>query len=499
MVDISLIRNLPKRLPKACCITGVFKDGKLTDAAQQLDELTDGCIAEALARGDITGDAGQTQLLYPPTGSGIDRIILTGLGAADKLDATSYRKAIVAASKVAVSTTSQHILSTLTDIPMDAMDAKERCYTNALLIADAYYRFMLHPRADQKTRAAQSATLKKISLLGAKSCQSAAEAGLATSGGCDLARDLGNLAANICTPTYLAKQARQLARGSKQTKVTVLDEAQMAKLGMGAFLSVSRGSREPAKLIAIEYKGGTSRSRPIVFVGKGVTFDTGGISIKPSAGMDEMKYDMCGAASVLGLAQACIAMQPKANLVFVVAAAENMPDGDASKPGDVVTTMSGQSVEILNTDAEGRLVLCDTLTYVERYKPAAVIDMATLTGACIIALGHVASAVMGNDDELTQALCSAGMDSGDKAWQLPLWSEYEKQLDSNFADLANIGGRPAGTITAGCFLARFAEAYPWAHIDIAGVAWNSGAAKGATGRPIPLLMQYLINNGSVSY
>jgi len=276
-------------------------------------------------------------------------------------------------------------------------------------------------------------------------------------------------------------------------KVSVLDESRMEKLGMGAFLSVSRGSRQPARLIAMDYQGGKKNQKPIVLVGKGVTFDTGGISIKSSAGMDEMKYDMCGAATVFGVMKACQALKLNINVVGVVAAAENMPDGDASRPGDVVNTLSGQSVEILNTDAEGRLVLCDTLTWVEKYKPKAVVDMATLTGACVVALGHVCSAVLGNDEELIDELYAAGQASADTTWPLPLWDDYQKQLDSNFADMANIGGAPAGTITAACFLSRFTENYPWAHLDIAGIAWNKGAEKGATGRPVPLLMHWLMS------
>jgi len=319
----------------------------------------------------------------------------------------------------------------------------------------------------------------------------AANRAVATAHGMATTKDLGNLAPNVCTPTYLASEARKLATGHDKLKTKIIDEAQMAKLGMGAFLSVTRGSRQPAKLICMEYRGGKASDKPVVFVGKGVTFDTGGISIKPSATMDEMKYDMCGAASVFGVMHAVCELKLKCNVIGVVAAAENMPDGDASRPGDVVTSMSGQTIEILNTDAEGRLVLCDTLTYVQRYKPAVVIDIATLTGSAIVALGHISSAMLSNDQPLADALLEASQSCGDLTWQLPLWEDYQSQLDSNFADMANIGGRPAGTVTAACFLARYAEDYRWAHLDIAGIAWLSGKAKGATGRPVPLLMQYL--------
>jgi leucyl aminopeptidase len=316
--------------------------------------------------------------------------------------------------------------------------------------------------------------------------------------GSRLARDLANLPGNICTPSYLADQARALARGKRKLKATVLDEKEMGRLGMGALLSVSRGSRQPAKLIVLEYRGGKADAKPVALVGKGLTFDAGGISIKPSASMDEMKYDMCGGASVLGTIAACVELDLPINLVGVVPSSENLPDGDANKPGDIVTSMSGQTIEILNTDAEGRLILCDALTYAERFKPAAVIDIATLTGACIIALGDQASGLMANDDVLANDLLEAGTECGDRAWRLPLWDEYQPALDSNFADMANIGsGRGAGAITAACFLSRYTKKFKWAHLDIAGVSWLTGSAKGATGRPVPMLTEYLLRRCKV--
>jgi leucyl aminopeptidase len=308
-----------------------------------------------------------------------------------------------------------------------------------------------------------------------------------------LAKDLGNLPGNVCTPTYLAQQAVALAKSHKTIKTTVLEENDMKKLGMGSLLSVTQGSAEPAKLITMEYHGADKKHRPIVLVGKGITFDSGGISLKPGAEMDEMKYDMCGAASVLGTMQAIAEMGLKLNVVGIIPSSDNMPSGTASKPGDIVTSMSGQTIEILNTDAEGRLVLCDALTYAAKFEPDTVIDIATLTGACIIALGHVASGLYSNQDTLAQELLTASEQSQDKAWRMPLWEDYQTQLDSNFADMQNIGGRPAGSITAACFLARFTKKYRWAHLDIAGTAWKSGKDKGATGRPVPLLTQYLIN------
>jgi leucyl aminopeptidase len=312
-----------------------------------------------------------------------------------------------------------------------------------------------------------------------------------------LTKDLGNLPGNICTPTYLAEQARKLAETYK-LKATVLEEKDMEKLGMLSLLSVTRGSRQPAKLITLEYHGGDKKQKPVVLVGKGLTFDSGGISLKPGATMDEMKYDMCGAASVLGTMQAIAEMGLKLNVVAVIPSSENMPDGAASKPGDIVKSMAGLTIEILNTDAEGRLILCDALTYAARFEPDTVVDIATLTGACVIALGGVASGLFSNQDELARELAEAGEYSNDRAWHMPLWDDYQEQLDSNFADMQNIGGREAGSITAACFLSRFTKNYRWAHLDIAGTAWKSGKDKGSTGRPVPLLTRYLIQRAQAA-
>jgi leucyl aminopeptidase len=317
------------------------------------------------------------------------------------------------------------------------------------------------------------------------------EEGLAIAHGVSLAKDLGNLPPNVCTPTYLADQARELAKRYRM-KATVLEAEDMEKLGMGALLSVARGSAQPPKLIVLEHRGGAKAQKPVALVGKGITFDTGGISLKPASEMDEMKFDMCGAASVLGTLKAVGEMRLPINVVGVIPTTENMPGGRATKPGDIVTTMSGQTVEILNTDAEGRLILCDALTYASRFEPAAVIDIATLTGACVIALGHVASGLYANDEALAKEVLAAADAAFDRAWHLPLWDDYQEQLKSNFADFANIGGRPAGSVTAACFLARFTKKFRWAHLDIAGTAWKSGREKGATGRPVPLLTQFLL-------
>ena len=311
--------------------------------------------------------------------------------------------------------------------------------------------------------------------------------------GVNLARELGNLPGNICTPTYLARQAAQIASDYKNIKATILEQKDMEKLAMGSFLSVAKGSREAPKLIMLEYTGADKNEPPHVLIGKGITFDSGGISIKPGQAMDEMKFDMCGAASVLGTMKTIAELQPKLNVVAIVPSCENLPDGNANKPGDVVTSMSGQTIEILNTDAEGRLILCDALTYSEKFKPASVIDVATLTGACVVALGKHPAGLLGNNDELIDDIKQAANTSCDRVWQLPLWEDYQEQLKSNFADIANIGGPGAGTITAACFLSRFAKKLKWAHLDIAGVAWESGNNKGATGRPVALLSQYLLD------
>jgi leucyl aminopeptidase len=340
-----------------------------------------------------------------------------------------------------------------------------------------------------------AASLKKLTLAlsPTKALLKAAKEGQSIGSGMNIARELGNLPGNICTPSYLANQAKDLARKYLSLSASIVEEKKMRELGMGSFLSVTAGTDQPAKLIVLEYQGTDKKTKPHALVGKGITFDSGGISLKPGGGMDEMKFDMCGAASVFGAMNAIAELKLAVNVVAVVAAAENMPSSNATKPGDVVTSMSGQTIEVLNTDAEGRLVLCDALTYAERFKPQSVIDIATLTGACVVALGKHASALYSNQDDFAEVLLEAGKEVGDKAWHMPLWDEYQAQLHSNFADIANIGGPGGGSITAACFLSRFAKNMRWAHLDVAGTAWDSGANKGATGRPVALLTKYLIN------
>ena len=410
----------------------------------------------------------------------------------------AYAEAVRTALRALASTKAASVTWTLTEHTARDKDTAWAVLTAVTLIREASYRFIeRHPELKSK-RDKNGTGLRKLVLAvpaaDAKTASVAAARGTAIANGMDLTRDLGNLPSNICTPTYLANTARQIAKDFK-LKVEVLGRKQIEALKMGAFLAVTKGSVEPPAFIVLRYEGGPAKQAPVVLVGKGITFDTGGISLKPGEGMDEMKYDMCGAASVLGTLRAVAEMGLKQNVIAVVPTCENMPSGIATKPGDVVTSMSGQTIEILNTDAEGRLILCDALTYVERFKPAVVIDVATLTGACIIALGHINTGMYARSDALADALVAAGKQSLDTAWRMPLDEEYQEQLKSNFADMGNIGGRPAGSVTAACFLARFTEKYDWAHLDIAGTAWKSGAAKGATGRPVPLLTRFLMDRG----
>lgn len=475
-----------------CTVVGVFESRHLSEAAKQLDEASGGYISKLLRRGDMAGEAGQTLMLYDLQGVQSERVLLVGCGPVNTFDDQTYRKVSAAAATALHKSAVTEAVSFLSTLAVKDRDLAWHICQAVTSTDDALYTFDETKSEKKETKR----PLKRLALMVPErkdiaAGEAAIGEGLAIAAGTALAKDLGNLPANICTPTYLAEQAKALKRTSRKLKIQIVSETQMEALGMGALLSVSRGSEQPAKLITLEYRGGPANAKPIVLVGKGITFDTGGISIKPSEAMDEMKFDMCGAASVLGTLKACTQMELPVNVVGIVASAENMPSGRASKPGDVVTTLSGQTVEILNTDAEGRLVLCDALTYAERFEPEVVIDIATLTGACIIALGHHPSGLLSNAQPLAEDLLKAGQTSGDRVWQLPLWEDYQEQLKSNFADMANIGGRPAGTITAACFLARFTKHYRWAHLDIAGTAWRTGKEKGATGRPVPLLTHYL--------
>ena len=484
-------------LKTATLVLPVGEGRKLGASAKAVDDASKGALSAVLKRGDIAGKVGQTLLLQGIAGLKAERVLLVGTGKDEGLGDRSWRKVANAILGVLKGLNGADAVLALEDVSVTGRDAhygKARLLAETLL--DGEYVFDRF-----KSQKAEPRALKKVTLLADKAgladTERAVKHAAAITSGMRFTRDLGNLPPNLCHPTFLAEEAKNLGKAFKGLKVEVLDEKKIKDLGMGAFYAVGQGSDQPPRLIVMNYQGAKKSDKPFVLVGKGITFDTGGISLKPGAGMDEMKFDMCGAASVFGTLRAVLELQLPINLVCLLACAENMPSGGATRPGDIVTTMSGQTVEILNTDAEGRLVLCDTLTYAERFKPQAVIDIATLTGACIVALGSHTSGLMGNSDELVEQLLGAGKRADDRAWQLPLFDEYQEQLDSPFADIANIGGPKAGTITAGCFLSRFAKAYEWAHLDIAGTAWISGGKdKGATGRPVPLLTQYLLDRAN---
>ena len=490
-MEFSIKTGSPGKQRTGCVVVGAFEGRKLAPGGSAVDSASGGYLSDLLAQGDHEGKLGTTLLLHDVPKVAAERVLLVGLGKEREFVESSYRVALAAAMKALRATGASEAIVAIGDFPARRRDAAWKVEHAVLAAMEGLYRF---DRLKSKRTEPKVSLRRMVMLVDSRSdigpAESAADRGLAIAEGIALAKDLGNLPGNHCTPTFLAEQAREL--GKRQgIKVEVLDEAEMEKLGMNCFLAVARGSRQPPKLIVMEYRGGDRSDAPIALVGKGITFDTGGISIKPSAEMDEMKFDMCGAASVLGTMHAVARMRLPLNVIGVVPATENMPGGNAIKPGDIVTTLSGQTVEILNTDAEGRLILCDALTYVERFKPAAVVDIATLTGAMVIALGHVATGLFANSDTLARELLEAGETAWDRAWHMPMWDEYQDALKSNFADFPNIGSRAGGSITAACFLSRFTKKYPWAHLDIAGTAWKSGAEKGATGRPVALLSHFL--------
>ncbi|CAH2914191.1 MAG: Cytosol aminopeptidase PepA (EC [uncultured Paraburkholderia sp.] len=478
-----------------CIVIGVFESQTLSGAALEIDAATKGLLTRIIKAGDMDGKAGSTLFLHEVSGIGASRVLLVGLGKQDAFSQKAYGEAVRAAWRALLATRIVQVTFTLAQLPILERSADWGVRAAILALRELTYKFtQMKSKPDNSARALKRIVFS-VNTGDEKAAKLAARQGAALANGMDLTRDLGNLPSNVCTPTYLANTAKKLAKDWK-LKVEVLGEKQCEALKMGSFLSVTAGAVEPAQFIVLQYQGAAAKAAPVVLVGKGVTFDTGGISLKPGEAMDEMKYDMCGAGSVLGTLRAVAEMGLKINVVGIIPAVENMPSGTATKPGDIVTSMKGLTIEVLNTDAEGRLILCDALTYAERFKPAAVIDIATLTGACIIALGHHNSGLFSKDDALAGELLDASREASDPAWRLPLDDEYQEQLKSNFADIANIGGRPAGSVTAACFLSRFTDAYPWAHLDIAGTAWKSGAAKGATGRPVPLLAQFLIDRAA---
>lgn len=487
----------PNKQRVGCVVVGIFDRRKPSPQAQMLDAAGDGLIGSLMRRGDMDGKLGQTAVLHGLDDVMLcDRILLIGCGRQQDFDETAYRKVCGIAATELDKLGGVDAANYLTELNVKATDdVAWQVKTAALASEEVFYNFDACKSKEHKpkNRKLQRLTFQVPRRYHLPPGEAAVNEALAISSGSNYARDLSNMPGNICTPTWLAEKAQELDKEHAGIKTRVLEESDMEELGMGALLAVSRGSRQPAKLIVMEYMNGPQNTDPTVLVGKGLTFDAGGISIKPGAAMDEMKYDMCGGASAFGAIKAAAELELPINLVAVIPSSENLPDGDAVKPGDILTSMSGRTIEILNTDAEGRLILCDALTWVEQnYKPNAVIDMATLTGACVIALGSEAAALYSNTPRLTRGLRDAGEYVNDRAWQMPLWDEYQSQLESNFADTANVGGRAAGSVTAACFLHQFTRKLPWAHLDIAGVAWKTGKEKGATGRPVGMLTEYLI-------
>ncbi len=475
-----------------CVIVGVYESGKLGAAAAEIDSASGGAVKRHLRNRDISGKLGQCTVLRDVDGVRAARVAVVGLGTNSEFGVAQFQRALAAALQAISQSKSGQILNYLTLEDVSGSNPYYLARHTAQAVGDALYRFT----AMKSGKKPPAMPLKKVGLAIARRGDAAkalrgAEHGDAIVTGMSLAKDLGNLPANVCTPSYLARTAQKLARENKNLQTRVLNEADMKRLGMHSLLSVTAGTKEPARLIVMQYKGKAGQ-KPVVLVGKGVTFDSGGISLKPGPGMDEMKFDMCGAAGVIGTMATIAKLKLPINVNVVVPAVENLPSGVATKPGDIVKSMSGKTIEILNTDAEGRLILCDALTYSRRFKPDTVIDVATLTGACVIALGHHRTGVMSTDDALADEIVAAGIAAEDRGWPLPLAEEYAEQLKSNFADFANVGGRDGGAITAGCFLGKFTDGLKWAHLDIAGTAWKSGKLKGATGRPVPMLTELIL-------
>lgn len=485
-----------QQIKTAALAVGIFSDGKLNPLADTLDRAANGALREVI-KTEFQAKPGSHIVLRDLPGITAKRVVLVGLGKEADYQAKTHAQGELAFARYCVQARLSEGVSTLASLECPGTQLADRAQALAVAAGQATYHYdATLGKADADNRP----KLRKLTLAGiARGQNNQAQKGLhqgqAVANGMQLARTLGDLPGNVCTPTYLADTARKLGRQHKSLRVQVMGTKQIEALKMGAFLSVAKGSYEPPAFIVLRHAPATKNNKaPIVLVGKGLTFDAGGISLKPAAGMDEMKYDMCGAASVLGTMQAVAELGLDREIIGVVATCENMPSGRANKPGDVVTSMSGQTIEILNTDAEGRLVLCDALTYVERFKPDTVIDIATLTGACVVALGHVNTGLFSKDDDLAAQLLAAGKQASDTAWRMPLEDAYQEQLRTNFADMANIGGPPAGSVTAACFLSRFTDKYRWAHLDIAGTAWRSGKDKGASGRPVPMLVQFLVNH-----
>ena len=495
-LEFSIKNSAAAKQRGGCVVVGVFEGGQLSDAATLIDQASGGYLTDILRSGDMVGKAGTTLLLHKLPNISSERVLLVGLGAVGEQTEKIYRDAISGSIKALRDNGTTEVILYLVELPIAGRDIRWNVAQATIVASDVLYRFEY-----MKSKPAEvKRPLKKIGFaITDRSHTKAANAGLAQgvaiAHGMNLAKDLGNTPSNICTPEYLADQAKTLAK-TYGFKCEVLNEKACEKLGMGSFLSVGKGSDKPSRFIVLQHNGGKKSEKPIVLVGKAVTFDAGGISLKPPGEMDEMNYDMSGGGAVIGTFRALGELGLKVNVVGLIPACENMPDASANKPGDIVTSMSGQTIEILNTDAEGRLILCDALTYAERFKPDAVIDLATLTGACVIALGAHPSALYSSHDPLALEIERAADTAWDRVWRMPLWEDYQEQLKSSLADMANIGGRPGGSITAACFLWRFAKNYHWAHLDIAGTAYKGGRDKGSTGRPVPLLVNFLLDRAT---
>ncbi|VAW40844.1 Cytosol aminopeptidase PepA [hydrothermal vent metagenome] len=483
-ITSSLVK--PGKSTADAIIVGAFSDKTHNAIMQEVDQLLNGQVSKLHKSQDFKATSTEVLTLFSSNGQ---RIVLVGLGEKNKCNLSTLQKVTTNAIKALVATPVKSVSNYLTAINFHNIDSAMADKIICLAASHAVYRYNTTKVFKQDNK--HSLDSMDVYSKNRQNIQQAA----AIAEGIKTTRELGNLPANICNPKYLADIAKNISKQYENCSVTILNYKQMKALKMGSLLAVARGSRNKPKMIVLKYKGANKNQQPHILVGKGITFDTGGISLKPSANMDEMKYDMCGAAAVIGTFVAVAEMQLAINLICIVPAVENMPDGDAYRPGDVVTSYSGKTIEVINTDAEGRMILCDALTYAQEYKPQVLIDVATLTGSCVVALGHVASAVMSKQTQLPQDIINAGTEIYDIVWQMPLWDEYQKQMDSHYADMRNAGGPIAGAITAGCFLSRFTKGANWAHVDIAGSAW-SNAKEGATGRPVAMLAQYLINESN---
>jgi len=487
-LEFTLNQGNPAQAQLDCVVVGIHADKTLTPGAKAIDAASGGKLSALLERGDIGGKTGVTTLLHDLPGVTAPRVLVVGLGEAGKFGVPQYLKAVGDAARALRNGPVSTALFTLSELAVEGRDAAWNIRSAAVAADHACYRYLA--TLGEKNKKRSETGLKAFAIQGDDT--GALAQGKSIAAGVQFARELGNLPPNVCNPAYLAQQAQEFAARFAKTECEVLERDDMAQLGMGSLLAVAQGSANPPKLIVLKWNNG-GEAKPFVLVGKGITFDTGGINLKTQGGIEEMKYDMCGAANVMGAFVAAVGMQLPINLVVIAAAVENMPDGNSYRPSDVITSMSGKTIEVGNTDAEGRLILCDALTYAQRFEPQALLDVATLTGACVIALGKFATGVMSKHPDLAAELIAAGETTFDRGWQLPLWDEYQSLLNSNFADVYNIGGRWAGAITAGCFLSRFTEGQRWAHLDIAGVANGDGKMGMATGRPVGLLAQWLMD------